>query len=129
MFKFKAEQRVKKRSSFLLAQKNGRKLRTGSFLVCVFKSDLKNNEHLLVSRLGITVTTKVDKLATKRNTLKRRIREVFRLNYPDIKKGFDFVVIAQVGATSLSFEDIKTEILSSLAKASLMRPTPTISTK
>jgi ribonuclease P protein component len=50
---------------------------------------------LQVSRFGIQVGVNIDKRATHRNRMKRLIREAVRELLPDMKNGFDFIIIAQ----------------------------------
>jgi len=67
------------------------------------------------SRFGIIVSAKVSKKATVRNQLKRRLREVIRLNLPQLKKGFDVMVLTRAGAKDFSYLQLK-EILAALFK-------------
>ena len=53
---------------------------------------------LSYNRLGITVSKKIGK-AVVRNRAKRRLREVYRITLPDLKSGYDFVLVAR-GRTS-----------------------------
>lgn len=46
------------------------------------------------NRLGVTVSTKLGG-AVVRNRARRRLREVFRLAAPDLKPGFDIVLVAR----------------------------------
>lgn len=68
------------------------------------------------SRLGITVTTKIDKRAARRNTLKRRVRELFRRGLS--LENQDMVIIALTGATLLTYVQINEELTSLVEKAS-----------
>lgn len=45
------------------------------------------------NRLGLTVGTKIGK-AVKRNRVRRRLYEIYRLCGPNIKAGFDIVIVA-----------------------------------
>lgn len=66
-------------------------------------------------RLGITVSTKIDKRAVVRNRIKRLIREVFRKNQRSFQ-GFDIVVIARKNASHLSYKEAEREIIGALRK-------------
>lgn len=79
------------------------------------------NNNLPHTRVGFVVGTKVSKLATRRNTLKRRMREVVRLNMDKIKAGFDISIIAKPGATDLGYEEIERNILFALRKMGLLK--------
>ena len=49
------------------------------------------------NRLGVTVSTKLGG-AVKRNRARRRLREVFRLAQPELRQGFDVVLVARARA-------------------------------
>lgn len=101
-FKFHSCSRVRKRGDFLFIQGSGRKVRTAHFLLLFVKRDGG-------CRLGITVSTKVDKRAVKRNFIKRRIREVFRRWSYRGDLSLDLVIIAHKGAELLDSTDISAE--------------------
>ena len=73
-FKYRPQQRLKKRPEFLALQESGKKHYSKHFLLIIGKS--AGSE----SRLGVTITRKVHKSAVHRNQLRRRVREIFRLN-------------------------------------------------
>jgi len=54
------------------------------------------------NRLGVTVSTKLGG-AVVRNRARRRLREVYRLSSPHLKKGYDFVLVARAKAVEGSF--------------------------
>lgn len=62
------------------------------------------------TRLGITTPTHLGK-AVLRNRLKRRLREIFRLNRSDIPGGWDIVLNPRGGAARVSFNELRQEIL------------------
>ena len=59
------------------------------------------------NRLGVTVSAKLGK-AVVRNRIKRQLREVFRLTQPDLKQGYDVIIVARgraVGAETRKLRD------------------------
>jgi len=54
------------------------------------------------NRLGITVSTKLGG-AVRRNRIRRRIREVYRLSLPNLEAGYDLVLVARNRAFDVPF--------------------------
>ncbi len=67
------------------------------------------------SRLGITVPARVGN-AVVRNRIKRRLREIFRLNRPAIAAGWDIVVNPRAQAAEAEFLKLAREFLRLLPK-------------
>ena len=63
-----------------------------------------------VSRLGITVSRKLCKAVT-RNKIRRRIREIYRLNEDRLQPGYDLVVVARVKAAYGTYRDLERSFL------------------
>lgn len=63
-----------------------------------------------VSRLGLTVSTKVGK-AVVRNRVRRRLREAYRINEKRFNIGNDIVIVARVRASEASFRQIEKSLL------------------
>lgn len=72
-------------------------------------------------RVGFVVGTKVHKRSTRRNLLKRRMREVTRKRLPGLKQGYDLAFIAKPGATEADFQVLAAEMAGLLEKARLMK--------
>jgi len=108
---FGPERRIRKRPDFLRVQKLGRKNRSDHFLIvsCEMVADEPSGAPSL-SRLGITVTKKVDKRAVVRNRLKRLIREFFRRHCPVFNPPLDLVVIAHNNASGLGAQEVNAEL-------------------
>ena len=68
----------------------------------------KNN--LGVTRLGFTVGTKVGK-AVRRNKVRRRIREAYRIHEGRMAPGWDIVVVARVKAAFAPYSELERELL------------------
>ena len=69
----------------------------------------KNN--LGNSRFGFIVSKKVSPKAVVRNKIKRKAREIIRLNLGDIKSGLNIVIICQPEITEKNYQEIEKEIL------------------
>lgn len=108
---FGPELRLKKRREFLSLQSTGRKIHARHFLFFFSSSSTTT------SRIGITITTKVEKRAVLRNKLRRRIREIFRHLTAQITPPMEMVVIARNDSCDLPFNELEREILYAIRKA------------
>ena len=72
------------------------------------------------NRVGITVSKKLGK-AHIRNRVRRRFREVYRLNEEMFQPGWDIVVVARSKAVEASFSDLTKGYLTLARKAGLLR--------
>ena len=68
----------------------------------------KNN--LEISRFAFVVSKKIDKRATVRNSLKRKVRSVIEEMFDNIKGGFDFVFFPKQTAIKVTRDQIQEEI-------------------
>jgi ribonuclease P protein component len=66
-------------------------------------------------RLGLSVSRKVGTAVT-RNTVRRRLREVFRASTSEIPGDLDLVVSARPAAAESSFEELRAEFGKALGK-------------
>lgn len=57
------------------------------------------------NRLGVTVSTKLGK-AVVRNRVRRRLREIYRLSQPELKQGYDIVLVARTRAVTASYGEL-----------------------
>ena len=110
--------RVRKRADFMRIQGSKRKARMNNLLVALATPFKESNPD---SRLGITVTTKVDKRAVKRNKFKRRVREFFRKERQYFQEKVDIVVIALDGACELSYRELVWQLRGALLKARVLK--------
>ncbi len=70
---------------------------------------LKNNLENI--RFVILVSNKVSQKAVARNKIKRRIREIIRSQLPNLKSGYDCVLIALKPIVKLNYNQIKELII------------------
>ena len=71
--------------------------------------------HARRNRLGLTVGTKVGK-AVKRNKVRRRIREAYRIHEDQMTPGWDLVVVARVKAAFVPYSQLERDLLRLLDK-------------
>jgi ribonuclease P protein component len=111
--RFTRKERLRLRKDFLEIFKEGKSLQNEYFVVLFLKNGLDH------SRLGIVVKRKFGK-ATRRNKLKRWVRETFRKNKDKIPKGFDIVVIPRKRLSeefeSINFRVVQKKLLSLLER-------------
>ena len=72
------------------------------------------------NRIGITVSKKLGK-AHIRNRVRRRLREVYRLNEDLFCPGWDIVVVARSRCVDASFQNLSKAYLSLAAKAGILK--------
>ena len=75
------------------------------------------------NRVGITVSKKLGK-ANVRNRVRRRLREVYRLNEDKFQSGWDIVIVARTRAIHAPFEKLTESYLSAAEKAGILKELP-----
>ena len=73
-----------------------------------------------VNRMGYTVSAKLGG-AVVRNRVRRRLREIARLNAPRLKTGWDLVVVARARAVGASYPELDRAYLDACAQLGLLR--------
>ena len=58
------------------------------------------------NRLGITVSAKLGH-AVVRNRVRRRLREIYRLSLPSLKRGYDIVLVARTRAVFAQYAELE----------------------
>lgn len=62
-------------------------------------------------KVGFTVSKKVSKLAVKRNKIKRRLREIYRLNNTFLPDKIFLIIRALPNAADFDFYELKKEVV------------------
>ena len=102
-FSFSKYERLLNRKDFVNLNRLGKRAHTAHFIIIFMENGLG------IERIGLTASKKTGN-AVKRNRIKRRIREFFRLHKRDFPQGFDVVIVAKKGADILDFWQIKEEL-------------------
>jgi len=73
-----------------------------------------------ITRFGFVVAKKISKKAVTRNLIKRRISEAIRICLPQIKPGYDLVIIAKPETRNSDFKNILKATRGLLGEAKIM---------
>jgi len=105
---------LKKNYEFHRLYSKGRSAATPYLVVYVRKTKRQHN------RIGFTVSTKLGK-AVVRNRVRRRLREIYRLNEERILPGSELVVVARVRAVCASYQQLENAFVSACRKLDILR--------
>lgn len=75
------------------------------------------------NRIGFTVSNKLGN-AVKRNRIRRRLREIYRLNEERFLRGTELVVVARARAVGASYRQLETAFLSASDKLGVLSEKP-----
>jgi len=71
------------------------------------------------NRLGITVSTKIGG-AVQRNRVRRRLKEIYRLNESKLSPGYDIVVVARIRSRYSEFSELQSSVMSLFRKLGIV---------
>jgi len=103
---------LKKNSDFRRLYSKGKSTVNPYMVVYCKRNRLDEN------RLGYTVSTKLGH-AVVRNRVRRRLREIYRLNSPDLKKGWDIIVVARTRCVGAKYEKLNAAFIDACEKLEL----------
>lgn len=106
------QNRLKKNRQFNFIYRNGQAKHT-RFLSLVFSSSKLEDV-----KVGFSVSKKIGK-SVVRNKVKRRLRAIVRSLLPCFSSHYNYIFIAKEGIDSLTFDEIKNEVILAMKKASL----------
>lgn len=109
------EHRLRRNRDFNRVFKKGKSF----FVQEIGIKSLPNN--LEVTKIGIVVSTKLTKKAVERNRLKRQLREVIRHALPEIREGFDLMIITRPGILGKSYREIDEVVRKILGRLRLLK--------
>ncbi len=115
-FKFPKASRLTRTAEFALVKKDGKSW-TGKHLTLgiLFRASEQ------AARLGIVTTRRIGH-AVVRNRVRRRLREIFRLNQHRLNSGVWIVTVARVSAARATFDQLERDWLRLADRASILAP-------
>ncbi len=120
-FGFPKSQRLLSSAQFKFVFNNGQKFVLRNFILLFVKRALDGEAEkspAQLPRMGVVASKKVGN-AVVRNRVKRMIREVFRLNWPQtgsILQNLDMVIIAKSQASQVTYQVLQEEFLYAVKK-------------
>ena len=72
------------------------------------------------NRLGVTVSTKIGG-AVQRNRVRRRLKEIYRLNEEKLCVGYDLVIVARVRCRFVGYRELESSVMTLLRRLRIVR--------
>lgn len=107
----KKNHRLRSPRDFRQAYKNGKSV-VNAYLVLYYRRNKENNNNF---RIGFTVSKKIGS-AVVRNRVKRRLKEICRLNENIFSLGYDYVFVARVRMKDASYKTMEKSLLNLVKK-------------
>lgn len=104
---------MKKNHEFRRLYAKGKSAATPSLVVYFRRTNRDYNQ------LGITVSTKIGN-AVCRNRVRRRLREIYRLNEARLPKGLDMVLVARQKSPFVSYAELERSYLSACVRLGIL---------
>ena len=106
---------LKSSRAFRRLYHRGKSVVTPYFVVYVQKNNRPEN------RLGVAASVKLGN-AVKRNRVRRRLREIYRIHEDKLRTGFDVILVARTRGIFAKFSKLEKQFLHAAEKLELMRP-------
>ena len=106
--------RLRKNEDFKMVYKKGKNYWNRNLVL------YKRKNKLDYSRIGFSITKKFGN-SVERNRTKRRLKEVCRLNFHNIKDGYDIIIIPKKNIIDIGYKELESAMLHILKISNLMR--------
>src|SRR3989338_3939222 len=100
---------------YTFKKRYGKSMAGAFFVVKAMRNEYKS------SRFGFIVNNKIDNRATVRNKIKRRLREIARLNFTKLKDGIDILIVVKPTAKGKSMIELEREFKYLLDKLGIFK--------
>lgn len=107
---------IKKSTEFQHVFKSGKWYSADVLMIYI----VKNNQEF--NKVGIAVGKKVSNRSTKRNRMKRLIKEAYRLNENSLQSGYNIVIVCKSGVDvgTINYDIVQSELMKCFEKANLL---------
>jgi ribonuclease P protein component len=105
--------RISNRADYNFIYQNGKKIHSRYIIVFITANQLAYN------RFGIVTSKKVGN-AVHRNQARRRLRAIIQKHMPEIKQGYDLVMVARFNIKEAMFAALEKDFLIAAKKAGLI---------
>lgn len=106
--------RLRNNEDFKIAYKKGKNYWNRNLTLYKRKNGLDH------SRIGFSITKKFGN-SVERNRAKRRMKEICRLNFHNIKEGYDIILIPKKNVIDINHKELESAMLHILRISHLMR--------
>lgn len=115
--RFYRQQHIRTQADFSAVRSEGRRIECHAFRFFALKKESDGSFEGV--RLGVVASRRVGN-AVVRNLLKRRIREIFRLNQKKLMRGLDIVIVLRASAFQLEYEELEKRFLHAAERAHIL---------
>lgn len=106
--------RLRKNQDFKKVYKRGKNYWNRNLILHVMENGLDH------SRVGFTVSKKIGN-SVVRNRVKRRLKEIFRRNFNNVKEEYDIIIIPKRNVVSIGHKELESAMLHVLKLADLLK--------
>ncbi len=106
--------RLRKNMEFKKVYKFGKNYWNRNLILYVRKNGLED------TRVGYTITKKIGN-SVVRNKLRRRMKEIYRLNFHRIKKGYDLIFIPKKNIVDISYDELESSMIHIMKIAGVLK--------
>jgi len=106
--------KLRKNMEFKKVYSGGKNFWNRNLILYIRKNKLEE------SRFGVTITKKIGN-AVVRNKIKRRIKEIYRLNMYRIKDGYDLIFIPKKNVVDISYKELESALIHILKLSNMLK--------
>lgn len=106
--------RLRNNMEFKKVYKGGKNYWNRNLILYVRKNNTEN------SRVGYSITKKIGN-SVVRNKVRRRMKEIYRLNFNNVKDGYDLIFIPKRNVVDISYKEIESAMLHILSLSKVLK--------